>query len=299
MSDELNGRSNSLLAELISVILDVDDDDRDIIRVVIAVTNESAIPISNIDSTIDTIGQGSYSPERSVSSIGPGLTRNFHFVLGEDLGHWVFNLSHGTGIKKDTLEIGPIRADLRIGDTFQEEIELAGSSVGGGVGGGLIADVFSEALGDFGKVRETIEIKMEFEATPESSSREAENEDEIVEKSTIQTKLKPASPISKSWDEVPSSPPPKPSMSPPPKPPMTSSSPSEKISSGDPLLSPDILAKMNVSSSGMTSKSEENARSPPPLKKIEYMKHHQRVKQEFQNQSTLILIHPLQFVKHH
>ena len=26
MSDELNGRSNSLLAELISVILDVDDD---------------------------------------------------------------------------------------------------------------------------------------------------------------------------------------------------------------------------------------------------------------------------------
>ena len=150
MSDELNGRSNSLLAELISVVLDVDDDDRDIIRVVIAVTNESAIPISNIDSTIDTIGQGSYSPERSVSSIGPGLTRNFHFVLGEDLGHWVFNLSHGTGIKKDTLEIGPIRADLRIGDTFQEETELAGSSVGGGVGGGLIADVFSEALGDFG-----------------------------------------------------------------------------------------------------------------------------------------------------
>ena len=105
---------------------------------------------------------------------------------------------------------------------------------------------------------------MEFEATPESSSREAENEDEIVEKSTIQTKLKPASPISKSWDEVPSSPPPKPSMIPPPIPPMTSSSPSEKIPSGDPLLSPDILAKMNVSSSGMTSKSEENARSPPP-----------------------------------
>ena len=28
MSDELNGRSNSLLAELISVVLDVDDDDR-------------------------------------------------------------------------------------------------------------------------------------------------------------------------------------------------------------------------------------------------------------------------------
>ena len=121
MSDELNGRSNSLLAELISVVLDVDDDDRDIIRVVIAVTNESAIPISNIDSTIDTIGQGSYSPERSVSTIGPGLTRNFHFVLGEDLGHWVFNLSHGTGIKKDTIEIGPIRADLRIGDTISIE----------------------------------------------------------------------------------------------------------------------------------------------------------------------------------
>ena len=262
MSDELNGRSNSLLAELISVVLDVDDDDRDIIRVVIAVTNESAVPISNIESTIDTIGKGSYSPERSVSSIGPGLTRNFHFVLGEDLGHWVFNLNHGDGSKRDKLEIGPVRADLRMGNTFEEEVELAGSSVGSGVGGGLIADVFSEALGDFGKVRETIEIQMEFEATPETSSREAENEDEMSEKVAAPTKLKPAAPVSKSWDEMPSTPPPKPSMSPPPKPSMSPSPP--KSPSTDPLLSPDILAKMNKSSSGMTSKSEENARPPPP-----------------------------------
>ncbi|MBJ99879.1 MAG: hypothetical protein CMB48_02700, partial [Euryarchaeota archaeon] len=270
MSDELNGRSNSLLAELISVVLDVDDDDRDIIRVVIAVTNESAVPISNIESTIDTIGKGSYSPERSVSSIGPGLTRNFHFVLGEDLGHWVFNLNHGEGTKKDKLELGPVRADLRMGNTFEEEVELAGSSVGSGVGGGLIADVFSEALGDFGKVRETIEIQMEFEATPETSSREAENEDEMAKKVASPSKLKPAAPVSKSWDEVPSSPPPKPSMSPPPKPSMSPppkpsmSPPSSNSPSTDPLLSPDILAKMNKSSSGMTSKSEENARPPPP-----------------------------------
>ena len=261
MSDEQKGRSNSLLAELLSVVLDVDDDDRDIIRVVIGITNESAVPISNIDSSIDTIGKGSYTAERSVSSIGPGLTRNFHFILGADLGHWVFNLSHGNGPNKDSLEIGPVRADLRIGEMLEEEVELAGSSIGGGIGGGLIADVFSEALGDFGNLRETIEIKMEFEATPESSSRELENEDEIVQNNTTKIELKPASPISKSWEEVPSSPPPKPSMSPPPKPSM---SPQKTVESQDPLLSPDILNKISPTSSGLTTKSEENARAPPP-----------------------------------
>ena len=245
MSDEQKGRSNSLLAELLSVVLDVDDDDRDIIRVVIGITNESAVPISNIDSSIDTIGKGSYTAERSVSSIGPGLTRNFHFILGADLGHWVFNLSHGNGPNKDSLEIGPVRADLRIGEMLEEEVELAGSSIGGGIGGGLIADVFSEALGDFGNLRETIEIKMEFEATPESSSRELENEDEIVQNNTTKIELKPASPISKSWEEVPSSPPPKPSMSPPPKPSM---SPQKTVESQDPLLSPDILNKISQTS---------------------------------------------------
>jgi len=262
MSDEHTGRSNSLLAELLSVVLDVDDDDRDIIRVVIAITNESAVPISNIESSIDTIGKGNYTAARSVSSIGPGLTRNFHFVLGEDLGHWVFNLSHGNGPSKETLELGPIRADLRIGEMLEEEVELAGASIGGGIGGGLIADVFSDALGDFGKVRETIEIQMEFEATPEMSSREAETEDEIIRNTPPQTQLKPATSVSKSWEDAPSTPPPKPSMSPPPRPPMGETSPPLM---SDPLLSPDILAKISSPSSGMTSKSEESARAPPPI----------------------------------
>ena len=240
MSDEQKGRSNSLLAELLSVVLDVDDDDRDIIRVVIAITNESAVPISNIESSIDTIGKGSYTAERSVSSIGPGLTRNFHFVLGSDMGHWVFNLSHGSGPNKDSLELGPIKSDLRIGEMLEEEVELAGSSLGGGIGGGLIADVFSEALGDFGNLRETIEIKMEFEATPESSSREAENEDELVEINVDKPALIPASPVSKSWEEVPSTTSPKPSMAPPPKPsmappPKPSMAPQTTTSNPDPV----------------------------------------------------------------
>ena len=269
MSDELTGRSNSLVAELLSVVLDVDDDDRDIIRVIIGITNESSVPISNIESSIDTIGKGSYSSERSVSSIGPGLTRNFHFTLQEDPGHWVFNLSHGSGDSKEALEIGPIRADLRLGETLEEEVELAGTSIGGGIGGGLIADVFSDALGDFGKVRETIEIQMEFEGTPEKSSRDAENEDEMEQDSIPKPPkpLKPPSkPVSKSWDEIPvkpsPTPPPKPSMTPPPKPPMDSPSANN---ASDPLLSSDVLAKISSnSSSGMTSKSEENARPPPP-----------------------------------
>ena len=262
MSDELTGRSNSLYAELLSIVLDVDDDDRDIIRVIIGITNESATPISNIETSIDTIGKGSHYAERSVGSIGPGLTRNFHYVITGELGHWVFNLSHGTENSKETLEIGPIRADLRIGELFEEEVELAGSSLGGGVGGGLIADVFSNALGDFGNVRETIEFKMEFEATPEMSSREAENEDIMeVENKNSKSELKPASPISKSWEEIPSSTPPKLSMSPPKKPPMDAPSASKK----DPLLSSELLSKILPTSSGMTSKSEAEARSPPPI----------------------------------
>ena len=266
MSDEHTGRSNSLFAELLSVVLDVDDDDRDIIRVVIAITNESAVPISNIESSIDTIGKGNYTAARSVSSIGPGLTRNFHFVLDEDLGHWVFNLSHGNGPSNETLELGPIRADLRIGEMLEEEVELAGASIGGGIGGGLIADVFSDALGDFGKVRETIEIQMEFEATPDMSSREAETEDEIIRNTPPQTQLKPSTSVSKSWEDAPSTPPPKPSMTPPPRPPMGETSPPPSLMS-DSLLSPEILAKISSPSSGMTSKSEGSARDPPPIQK--------------------------------
>ncbi|RAH15490.1 MAG: hypothetical protein CMB56_003135, partial [Methanobacteriota archaeon] len=242
MSDELASRSNSLFAELISIVLDVDDDDRDMIRVIIAITNESSFPISNIETSIQTIGGETHQAEKSVSSIGPGLTRNFHFAITGELGHWVFYLSHGNNSQEEMLEIGPIKSDFRIGELFDEEVELAGSSIGGGVGGGLIADVFSNALGDFGKIRETIKIEMELEATPQISSRDAENQDVIVEENhKPKSKLKPPSPVSKSWDELPLS------------------SPVNSTSLQDLDSNPEVI------SSALTSNSEIKARPSPPI----------------------------------
>ena len=79
MSDDHSARAGSLNAHLTSVVMEIDDDDEDIIQVVVDVVNESSIPIGGLQAVVvDSNGQRHEAAE-GISSIGPGLTRQFKF----------------------------------------------------------------------------------------------------------------------------------------------------------------------------------------------------------------------------
>ena len=181
MTERHTVRSGALMAEIHSVIHDVDEDDRDILKIVISVTNESAIPMGQLRAEIKTTKGQSYTPTKGVSSVGPGLTRNYHFILSDNAGHWVFELEHNNADVRECIELGPVKADLRIDDELEEYVQT-GQTVGSAVGGGLFEDVFSSSMGDFGKQLEPINLgEIEFEGTPLHSTREIERKDPIVE----------------------------------------------------------------------------------------------------------------------
>ena len=54
-----------------------DDDDEDVIQVVVDVVNESSIPVGGLAAAlVDSKGKR-YEATEGISSIGPGLTRQF------------------------------------------------------------------------------------------------------------------------------------------------------------------------------------------------------------------------------
>ncbi|MDA1168541.1 MAG: hypothetical protein O2866_06640, partial [archaeon] len=95
MSDEHHAKSGSLSIDLISSRLEIDDDDEDVIQVVVALTNESAIPVGGIQASI-SMGKNTFEPKEGISSIGPGLTRNFEFEFHPSQKEWSCTLSSGS-----------------------------------------------------------------------------------------------------------------------------------------------------------------------------------------------------------
>ena len=87
MSDEHHAKSGSLSIDLVSVKMEIDDDDEDVIEVTVALTNESAIPVGGIQAEI-SMGKMKIEPREGVSSIGPGLTRNFEFQFHPSQHEW-------------------------------------------------------------------------------------------------------------------------------------------------------------------------------------------------------------------
>ena len=59
--------------------MEIDDDDEDIIQVVVDVVNESSIPIGGLQAAIVDAKGTRYEATEGISSIGPGLTRQFKF----------------------------------------------------------------------------------------------------------------------------------------------------------------------------------------------------------------------------
>ena len=140
MSDDYGAKSGSLSVELISIKLEIDDDDEDVIEVIVALTNESAIPVGGINATIMS-GKSKVEPKEGVSSIGPGLTRNFEFQFHPSRSDWscVFEAQN------NTMELGPYAPEF-------EYQQPKGRSLGNAIGSSLFSGAFDANLDDFGNI---------------------------------------------------------------------------------------------------------------------------------------------------
>ena len=143
MSDDHSARAGSLNAHLTSVVMEIDDDDEDIIQVVVDVVNESSIPVGGLQATlVDSNGQRHEAAE-GISSIGPGLTRQFKFEARIQSGTWSFEFNGGG----QSMKLGPYEADFE----FQAE---KGRVLGNAIGSGLFSGAFDNHLEEFGNTEE-------------------------------------------------------------------------------------------------------------------------------------------------
>ena len=81
MDDEISKKNGSLEASLVSVKMDIDDDDEDVILAKISIGNESAVPIGGLDVSIITNNGAKYQSKEGVTSLGPGIERNWSFSV--------------------------------------------------------------------------------------------------------------------------------------------------------------------------------------------------------------------------
>ena len=123
--------------------MDIDDDDEDVVLVSVDMTNEAAIPLGGLDIHIITSNGQKVESQSGISSLGPGLTRNFTFEFPLENGTWSFSVSGGG----QSLSLGPYEA----GFTFVAE---QGRAFGNSIGSSLFSGAFNTHLDSFGNVDE-------------------------------------------------------------------------------------------------------------------------------------------------
>ena len=143
MSDDHSARAGSLNAHLTSVSMDIDDDDEDVVLVVVDVVNEAAIPVGGLQAALVTDKGVRFEPTEGITSIGPGLTRQFKFEAHISTGTWSFEFTGGG----QSLSIGPYDSAFE----FQAD---KGRVLGNAIGSTLFSGAFDSHLGDFGNTEE-------------------------------------------------------------------------------------------------------------------------------------------------
>jgi len=139
MSDSHRANSGSLNATLLSVNMEIDDDDEDVIEAVFSISNEAAIPRGGLTPIIETTSGERFAAIEGVESLGPGKEKNFDFQFILEEGEWTFKL--------EGMEIGPFAADF--------EFKAAeGRRLKSTMGSSFFTGAFDTGLGDFGQVRE-------------------------------------------------------------------------------------------------------------------------------------------------
>ena len=137
------GRSGSLQAEVIDVRMDINDDDEDVVIAKISITNEAPVPMGGLDVAIITNSGAKYQSQEGVTSLGPGIQRDWTFEFPLDSGEWTFVLRNSS----EEIKLGSYAHDFEYSAT-------QGRKLSSNIGSSLFTGAFDISLGDFGKVKE-------------------------------------------------------------------------------------------------------------------------------------------------
>ena len=143
MSVATTGSSGSLQAEVIDIRMDINDDDEDVVIAKVSITNEAPVPMGGLDVAVITHLGAKHHSQEGVTSLGPGIQRDWTFEFPLDSGEWTFVL---TGSSSE-IKIGPFAFDFEYSAT-------QGRKLSSNIGSSLFTGAFDLSLGDFGKVKE-------------------------------------------------------------------------------------------------------------------------------------------------
>ena len=143
MTTATSGTNGSLSAEILEIKMEIDDDDEDVIQVTVSISNEAPVPMGGLDVSVITNDGRKYGSKEGVTSLGPGVERNWDFEFPLDSGEWTFVLK-GSGSE---IKMGPFEYDFEYSAT-------QGRKLSNTMGSSLFAGAFGANLGDFGNVVE-------------------------------------------------------------------------------------------------------------------------------------------------
>lgn len=195
MGESHTGRSGALIARLILVSMEIDDDDRDVINVLVEVSNEASIPIGQLEPLIETSEGTSFTPTDAITSIGPGLSRTYEFNFSIMGGDWSFRLWHNSAGGRRSVDIGPHHSEFTLKKA--DPTRTPKSSMGEG----LFDGAFDLGMDIFGSTseRELIDSRhielVEYEAEHDEGGSTRINVLDDESKAPISAPLEPISPI--------------------------------------------------------------------------------------------------------
>ena len=143
MSVSTTGSSGSLQAEVINIKMDINDDDEDVIIATVSITNEAPVPMGGLDVAVITNSGAKHSSQEGVTSLGPGIQRDWTFEFPLDSGEWTFVLKGSS----NEIKMGPYAYDFEYSAT-------QGRKLSSNIGSSLFSGAFDQNLGDFGNVKE-------------------------------------------------------------------------------------------------------------------------------------------------
>ena len=143
MSVATTGSSGSLQAEVINIKMDINDDDEDVVIATVSITNEAPVPMGGLEVTVVTNTGAKHLSQEGVTSLGPGIQRDWTFEFPLDSGEWTFVLK---GSSSD-IKMGPFAYDFEYSVT-------QGRTLSSNVGSSLFSGAFDQNLSDFGNIKE-------------------------------------------------------------------------------------------------------------------------------------------------